>query len=163
MTAKEVQNLREGDVIFDIEKSEGYHISKVHEGYVEYTDRVGVGSIPTKHLLRWNYISLMREREPVEWTEEDQSYLKTALVALTQIEHFAKAGLFVSEKLDPNADILARVRATEDWLMALKPRKSTWKPSKEQMRALHEANIRACSHEYGYHLSTLEMDLESKL
>ena len=163
MTQKDLDNLKAGDVIFDIEHNNGYHITKIEEGHVEYEDTTGWGTIPTKHLLRWNYVSLMREREPVEWTEKDQSYLKTALVALTQIEYFAKAGLFVSEKLDPNADVLARVRATEDWLMALKPRKSTWKPSKEQMRALHEANIRACSHEYGYHLSTLEMDLEGKL
>lgn len=162
MTAKEIQNLREGDVIFDIEKSVGYHISKVHEGYVEYTDGVGAGSIPTKHLLRWNYISLMREREE-NWSEEDQAHFRTILAALEQTERLAKAGLFVSEELDPNIAVLARVEAARDWLKLRKPHRSYWRPSKEQMRALHEAEIRARGHVYGYALSTLEMDLESKL
>lgn len=162
MTAKEIQNLREGDVVFDIEQNKGYHISKVHEGYVEYTDNVGTGSIPTKHLLHWNYVSLMREREE-ERSEEDQTHLKTILAALEQMERLAKAGLFVSEELDPNTAVLAWVEAARDWLKLHKPHRSYWRPSKEQMRALHEANIRACSHQYGYHLSTLEMDLESKL
>ena len=34
-----------------------------------------------------------------------------------------------------------------------------WKPSKQQMDALHEAVIRSCSHHYGVELSNLELDL----
>lgn len=162
MTQKDLDNLKAGDVIFDIEHNKGYHITKIEEGHIEYDDTTGWGTIPTKHLLRWNYTSLMREREE-EWSEEDQAHLRTILAALEQTERLAKAGLFVSEELDPNTAVLARVEAARDWLKSRKPHRSYWRPSKEQMRALHEAEIRARGHVYGYDLSTLEMDLEGKL
>jgi len=71
MTQKEIDAIRPGDVIYDIKQNKGYHIIKKESGWVQYEDHVGYGTIPLKHILRWNFVSLMRDREPERLTWED--------------------------------------------------------------------------------------------
>ena len=71
MTQKEIDAIRPGDVIYDIRQNKGYHIINKESGWVQYEDHVGSGTIPLIKVLRWNFVSLMRDREPERLTWED--------------------------------------------------------------------------------------------
>lgn len=62
MTQEEVNKLQIGDVIFDMNKKEAYHLMKIEDGCVYYEGAPHWGSIPKTNLLEWNMVSLMRDR-----------------------------------------------------------------------------------------------------
>ena len=82
------------------------------------------------------------EQKPAEWSEGDELMRNIVLNTLERIGDYGTIGM------------------QKDWLKSLRPQPH-WKPSKRQMEALHEANIRACSHNYGLPLSELEIELQN--
>lgn len=66
MTEKEYNNMRPGDVIFNMTERKAYIVKSFDEGSVKWEDG---GSTPSKYIKRWDYVSLMREREEVPNTK----------------------------------------------------------------------------------------------
>lgn len=71
MTKKEIQDIRPGDIIFNMSKREAYKIQEVHEGYVTYEGVPHAGSFPKTSLEKWDMVSLMRDREEPQTKEEE--------------------------------------------------------------------------------------------
>ena len=92
-------------------------------------------------VIEGNATSLRRKEQKPTWSEEDKRILKGII---GKIDHDQTYGVSKSEMLN--------------FLEDLRP---SWKPLKQQMDALHEAVIRACSHHYGVELLSLEIDLHS--
>lgn len=59
MTETEYNNMRPGDVIFNMTERKAYIVKSFDEGSVKWEDG---GSTPSKYIKRWDYVSLMRER-----------------------------------------------------------------------------------------------------
>ena len=92
-------------------------------------------------VMEGNATSLKRKEQKPTWSEEDKRILKGII---GKIDHDQTYGVSKSEMLN--------------FLENLRP---SWKPSKQQMDALHEAVIRSCGHNYGVELLSLEIDLLS--
>ena len=60
MTEVEYNNMRPGDVIFNLKNKDAHIVKEVCDGFVRWEDG---GSTPSKYLKGWDYVSLMRERE----------------------------------------------------------------------------------------------------
>jgi hypothetical protein len=60
MTEVEYNNMRPGDVIFNLKNKDAHIVKEVCDGFVRWEDG---GSTPSRYLKGWDYVSLMRERE----------------------------------------------------------------------------------------------------
>lgn len=90
-------------------------------------------------------------QRPAEWSEKDEQYLLVCKNALDQYQR--------SDHWD--ASIISNW--LEERLKSLRnrPTKSdTWKPSKEQIKAIHEANYRCRAYQFATHLTEIEIQLE---
>ena len=116
----------------------------------EHCQRQALNALDRNGFVLADWLNSLRPSQKQEWSEDDKEILDSVIRIITKFDDLAHEPTYAGPKwTHPYTKEIA-------WLKSLRP---SWKPSKEQMDALHEAVIRSCSHRYGVKLLSLEVDL----
>lgn len=90
------------------------------------------------------YLEKHKEQKPAEWNEEDKKMIEYIIGSLDSLKYYIRDNISFSESIRDS--ILERIEREQDWLKSFRP---SWRPNKEQMKALADATKRDVF-PYGY-------------
>lgn len=108
MTEQDYTNIKVGDVIFNMKDKDAQVVSEVCDGFVRWK---GGSSTPKSHLLEWQYVNLMRERDDIDFEKFKRESFKDLLCSFVSTNGNIQNEIGLAMTIDYAASLTDRMVA----------------------------------------------------